>query len=364
MPIKSICFINSSRFWGGEEKWHFDNACYLSQKGYQVTVITNVKSKLYEKLITQKDVNLKQINISNLSFLNPFCIIKLIRLLKKTNTAKIIINLPSDLKIIGVASLFTKINTIIYRRGSAIPIKNSFTNKLLFSKVVTHLIVNSLATKKTVLQNNKNLFPEGKIKLIYNGIDINAYTQQEITIDKKDNKEIILGHLGRFSAEKNQSFLIHVASELRKNNIPFRMILGGNGPTFDEISRIIEDEKLNEHIQLIGFVENIPQFMQSIDVFLLPSLWEGFGYVSIEAMICEKPVIAFNVASNPEIIVNNKTGYLTKINDVQVFTEKIHFFYHHPEKIKEMGHEGRSRVLQYFNIVNSFTQLENYLNQL
>jgi len=333
-------------------------------KKVRVTVITNIKSKLYEKLALQEQINLVQLKISNLSFLNPFCIIMLTRILKKINPRTIIINLPSDLKIIGTASIIKKTKNIIYRRGSAIPIKNSLSNRILFRKVVTHIIVNSLATKKTILQNNTSLFPEEKIELIYNGIDADLYNSLTQHTRKQNNHEIILGHLGRFSDEKNQSFLIKVALELRNKNIPFRMILGGNGPTFAEISRIIEDEKLNEHIQLIGFVENIPQFMETIDVFLLPSLWEGFGYVSIEAMICEKPVIAFNVASNPEIIVNNKTGYLTEINDVLVFTEKIHFFYHHPEKIKEMGHEGRSRVLQYFNIVNSFTQLENYLNQL
>ena len=138
-------------------------------------------------------------------------------------------------------------------------------------------------------------------------------------------------------------------------------MLGGEGRDFEDISKTIEEYQLSKQIKLLKFVKDTPQFMSSIDIFLLPSLWEGFGYVTIEAMASSKPVIAFNVASNPEIIIDKKTGFLTREGDLDSFVEKIIFFYNNPVKISEMGIEGQKRVIEKFSINNSYNELEKYL---
>ena len=361
MLNKTVCFLNSSKSWGGGEKWHCDNALFLSQKEYHITVFTNRNSQLAKELSANHKIKLIQLKVSNLSFLNPFRIIELSKWLKKISPDYLIINLPSDLKLIGITSMFIKIPIIIYRRGSAIPIKNSFLNRLLFRKVITGVIANSIATKKTILQNNKSLFPEDKIKLIYNGINLDPFLTDQVKNKKNISEGIILGHIGRFSKEKNQRFLIEVANKLKNKNISFQLMLGGEGRDFEDISKTIEEYQLSKQIKLLKFVKDTPQFMSSIDIFLLPSLWEGFGYVTIEAMASSKPVIAFNVASNPEIIIDKKTGFLTREGDLDSFVEKIIFFYNNPVKISEMGIEGQKRVIEKFSINNSYNELEKYL---
>ena len=104
--------------------------------------------------------------------------------------------------------------------------------------------------------------------------------------------------------------------------------------------------------------------MNAIDVFLLPSIWEGFGYVTIEAMACTRPVIAFEVGSNPEIIINNKTGFLVKFNDLNEFANKIIYFSENRPQILEMGIQGKKRAKDLFNIDSSYKELELYLNSL
>jgi glycosyltransferase involved in cell wall biosynthesis len=364
MPNKSICFINSSKSWGGGEKWHFDNALFLAEKGYFVHVITNINSKLYNELTKKTNIETYSLKISNFSFVNPLRIIRLIKLFKKINPETVIINLPSDLKLMATTSWFWKIKNIIYRRGSAIAVKNSILNQYIFKNIITRIIVNSLATKQTLLQNNKTLIEENKIKLIYNGIDLKPYLNNKTKIKTKPSEKLIIGHLGRFSKEKNQHFLLDVAHLLKKKQIPFHFVLGGHGPEFQKIKTSIEKRNLVENFTLPGFVKDTSAFMKSIDVFVLPSIWEGFGYVTVEAMAHKKPVIAFNISSNQEIVENNVTGFLTPKSDINMFAEKINYFYKHPEKIAEMGEKGKKRVIKYFNIQDRFIEFENFLNQL
>jgi hypothetical protein len=140
----------------------------LQKKDYQVMVITNSKSELKQKL-QDSGVPTYSFRISNLSFVNPFKLIHLTCRLKSLRVKTIIINLSADLKVAGIASKIAGVDRIIYRRGSAIPIRNTFLNRYLFGHVVDEIISNSEETKRTILSKNPNLISDQKIKIIYNG---------------------------------------------------------------------------------------------------------------------------------------------------------------------------------------------------
>ncbi len=207
--MKTICFFNSTQAWGGGEKWHFEACLHLHGRGYPVLVIAHLKSELYKRL-GHTDIPCLGINVGNLSFLNPFKIKRIEKILRKRNVGTIVMNLSRDLKLAGLASKWAGLERIIYRRGSAIPIKNSFLNRYYFRNVVTEVLANSQATKETVLARNPHLFPADKIKVIYNGIDMSGFLEQPINplYQKKDADEIVLSNLGRLEFQKNQRFLI------------------------------------------------------------------------------------------------------------------------------------------------------------
>ena len=169
MRDKVICFFNSAKTWGGGEKWHYDIATRLHAKGYKVIVITNKKSELFLRL-SESEIKTYSVKISNYSFLNPFKAKKVAAILKNEHVSTIIINLPSDLKVAGPVSRKAGVTKVIYRRGSAIPIKNKLSNRILFKNYIDEIIANSEATKNTILSNNPTLFDKNKINVIYNGI--------------------------------------------------------------------------------------------------------------------------------------------------------------------------------------------------
>lgn len=334
---KSICFFNSSKGWGGGEKWHFDIAVKLHNKGYKVIVITNKKSALYNKLL-QSEIKTYAIKISKLSFLNPFKINKVSNLLNKEKTSTLIINLPSDLKLAAIAAKKIKIKKIIYRRGSAIPIKNKLLNRIIFKYFVDEIIANSKETKNTILLKNPLLFDKNKIKVIYNGLDTSTKPETSINLTyKKGPDEFVIGNAGRFVKQKNHYFLIKLAKELKKSGINFKIILGGEGYLKKDVEDFTKKLNVDDKIIFTGFVEQIDEFMNAIDLYILPSLWEGFGYVITEAMFYKKPVIAFNLSSNPEIIEDTKTGYLIEKNNLEEAIKKIKLLIENKELREKLG---------------------------
>ena len=162
--MERLCFFNTAKAWGGGEKWHFEISSYLHQNGHDVLVVAHSQSALYQKLL-KAGIPCQGIKLTNLSFLNPFKHLTIKNLLKKANVRTIIMNLSRDVKVAGPSAKKANVKRIIYRRGSAIPIRNNILNRFLFKNIVSEVLANSVATKKTVLENNPNLFPEEKKQL-------------------------------------------------------------------------------------------------------------------------------------------------------------------------------------------------------
>ena len=346
---KTICFFNSTKTWGGGEKWHFEMAAFLHSQGVKVLVIVSPNSELSKKL-KEKGVPTEEIKVSNFSYVNFSKVNKVIRFYKNHNVTTVVMNSSEDMKLGGLAAKKAGLKRIIYRRGSAIPIKNSFVNRYFFQNVLTEVLANSEATKKTINAKNPALFPENNITVIPNGIDVDKFDNLPFEcLYKKEGNELVLGNLGRMVFQKNQKFLIEVAVELKKRNIDFKILIGGSGKLEKELKDRVVQENLDKEIKFLGFIENPKSFMNSIDVFLLPSRWEGYGYVLAEAMLCEKPCIAFEISSNSQIVENETNGFLVPFEDVNAFCDKIEWFSDHKNKIEEIGKNGRKKIEKEFN---------------
>lgn len=355
----NICLMNTAMTWGGGEKWHLEMSVEMSKKGHKVFIVTNNGSVLQKKA-EHCEIGSFALKINNFSFLNPFKYIHLSRFFKRNNIQAVILNLPSDLKVGGVAARIAGIKKIIYRRGSAIPVTNSISNRLLFGNVVSGVIANSQETKNTILQNNKKLIQPERIKVIYNGLDIPELDQQH----NKKRGNIIFGNMGRLVEQKGQDILIEIASLLKEKMEAFKLIIAGEGRLKESLLQLAEEKRVRQYIEFQGFVEDTWSFMQSIDVFLFPSRWEGFGYVIVEAMACGKPVIAFNVSSNPELIKNGFNGYLVPPGKVNEFADKAWALATNPDLLHKLGSNGKNFAEKNFRLLKTVNEVENFIFSL
>ena len=355
--MKGICFFNTAKAWGGGEKWHYEVSHYLHKKGYAVLVIAHNNGALIKKLRASGIPN-EGIELGNLSFLNPFKYLALLKLIRGYNLDTIILNLSSDVKIAGLCAKKLGYKRIIYRRGSAIPIRNTVLNRFYFKKVLTEVLANSNATKKTILEHNDTLIAKEKIFVIHNGITISKEAE---VVEEKNHSELVLLNLGRLEFQKNQKFLIELAQELKDRKLHYKMLIGGEGRLRPELTKMITDYKLANDVELNGFIEDPISFINKADIFLLPSFWEGFGYVLAEAALCKKPIVAFNTSSNPELVIDGKTGYLTPKSELNLFADKIVELATDKEKRIQFGLNGRKHIIENFDKTKQLQKVERYL---
>lgn len=354
---KTICFFNSTNAWGGGEKWHLDISSLLVKNNFRVKFAIS-KNAIWKNQVEENHIPHDTFSISNLSFLNPFKIFQIVLYLRKNNVHTIIMNLSKDLKVAGIAAKLAGVKNIVYRRGSAIPIRNTFLNRLIFKHIVTEILANSEKTKLTINQNNSNLFPNNKIYVIYNGMDINKFNNQPINkIYNSKNDEFVIGNIGRIVEQKAQDKLIKLAVKLKEHNLNFKIIIGGEGKLLEDLKIQAKQLGVNNNIIFTGFVKDVKSFLESIDIFVLTSKWEGFGYVLVEAMACKKPVVAFNISSNPEIIEDNKTGYLVKPFDIDELSDKVIKISNNNELKNELGNYAYKRTVNLFSIQKTVNDL-------
>jgi glycosyltransferase involved in cell wall biosynthesis len=130
------------------------------------------------------------------------------------------------------------------------------------------------------------------------------------------------------------------------------------------LHKIVRSYKIEKEVKFLGFVKNIKSFNQSIDIFLLTSLWEGFGYVIVEAMAEEKPVIAFDIRSSAEIIDQGKTGFLVEKGNVEDLAEKVNILAKNEKLRKTFGKNGRRKVEKVFTLNQALKKVEELLEEL
>ena len=357
-----ICFFNSVITWGGGEKWHYETAIEFLSKGYDVTVLGNVDSEIVKK---SKINNMKtaEFKISSRSFLNALLLIKLIIYFKKEKYDIVIANLPIDMKLLAIISFFVKIPKKIYRRGSAIPIKNTFLNNFLLLKGIDIILVNSYETKKTVVEKLKSTAIDSKIKVIHNFFDTSKYnliTQNNMNKVNKD--QIIIGNLARLSKQKGQNNFIDIARILNKEKINYKIVIAGVGELEEDLKNEIKENKLEDNIKLLGFCDNVSEFFLTIDIFAFPSLWEGFGYSLAEAMYFNKPIIAYDISSNKEIIGDYPYSTLVEFGDNVSFANAIIEYSKKLEYINKSNF-GTKNVIDRFSKEKIINDIENMFNE-
>lgn len=310
---KTVCFCNSNRAWGGGEKWHLDAALGMAKRGCRVFVMAGKDTPLFERAKEHPELSVCPARFSNLSFLNPLLVNACAAYFMQNGITRVVLGLPSDLKAVGLAARRARVPGIYYRRGTALPVRNTFLNRIAYNNFLTGLIVNSRETARLVFADNDSLMDKARVHVLYNGLDSAAFDAALAAASpafRQDGDTLVIGSAGRLSEQKGQQFLLHMSRALLDSGIPHRLVLAGNGEKREELLRLTGALNLGDTVQFVGFLTDMAPFWRSIDTFVFPSLWEGFGYALAEAQLAEKPVIAFDGNSMPEVVRAGETGVL------------------------------------------------------
>lgn len=169
--------------------------------------------------------------------------------------------------------------------------------------------------------------PLEKIQVIYNPVitpELLAKAQQPIEHPwfAPEEPPVILG-VGRLVKQKDFPTLIKAFAQVQAVK-PARLVILGSGREQKSLQSLIAELGLTDKVALLGFVDNPSAYMAKSSVFVLSSLWEGFGNVLVEAMAMETPVISTDCESGPrEILARGKYGYIVPVRDPQVMADAI-----------------------------------------
>lgn len=183
-----------------------------------------------------------------------------------------------------------------------------------------------------------------RVKVVYNGV----YTV-EIKPDPDPREDHInILYLGRLSAEKGLIYLIEALNKLDPKT--YHCYLVGDGPDREEIASLVDKFKLTPNISFEGFHANTSPFLNKADVLVLPSLYENFPLVILEAMSCGIPTVASRVGGIPEQIFDGETGVLVPSKDSSALANALQLLSHDPEAIKRMGAAAKMRFEENFTL--------------
>ena len=250
------------------------------------------------------------------------------------------------------------------------PIKRSFYIGVerILSKITTCLVtVSKLNLNKAV---TLRIAKREKFVNVYSGIDFQKF-DLAVDIDRKREQlgiapgEKIVGMVGRLSEQKAPWLLIRSVPGVLKRHPKTKFVIVGDGELMEKIKNLVQSLNIQNRVLLLGFREDISEIMQTFDVYVLTSKWEGLGRALTEAMYLGRPVVATNVEGVPEIVKHNQTGILVPPNNVDAIEQGITQLLSDPKKCAQLGKASREMVnvaFQAERMVRSLEQLyENML---
>lgn len=173
----------------------------------------------------------------------------------------------------------------------------------------------------------KKIIEQHKYRIINNGVDVTKFKFDE-TIGQKIKEELsiknktVLGHIGRFAPEKNHSFLLDIFKEYKKIDNESILILIGKGDLQDTIKRKAVQLGIEEDVKFLGTKDNINEYLNAMDIFVLPSLYEGLPIVGVEAEATGLPVIS-SADVIKDLPVKELTNYFSLENSAKDWALKI-----------------------------------------
>lgn len=207
-------------------------------------------------------------------------------------------------------------------------------------------------------------YDQGKVYLLNNAIDVDKFKYNEKVRKAKrkelniKDKDLVIGHIGRFVKQKNHDFLIDIFNEIHKQNKNTILLLAGDGPLKEEIQNKVKELGLEKNVQFLGQRNDANELYQAMDAFVLPSLYEGLPVVGVEAQASGLPCF-FSTDMTKETKVLDSTKFISLTHTSKYWADKI------LNEIKSFKRQDTIKEItdNNFNIKKEAEKLENYYHK-
>ncbi len=206
---------------------------------------------------------------------------------------------------------------------------------------------------------------EKEIEVLYNFIDFTRFTKLNKDHFKKaiaPNGERIITHTSNFRKVKRVEDVVHVFKKIF-DRVPSKLLLIGDGPERHNMEQLCRDLGLCDEIRFLGKQDAIEELLAVSDLFIMPSESESFGLAALEAMACEVPVISTDVGGLPEVNLHGKTGFLSKVGDVEEMAQYASIILENNDTLQTFRRNALAQAKR-FDIKNILPQYEAYYEKI
>ena len=231
------------------------------------------------------------------------------------------------------------------------------------------IISNSEAGRKALIERER--IGPLKIITIHNGINAEKFKAGADTAGARkvfgfQPGDTVIGIIANLRAVKGHKYLFKAFQNVRRTtpDVRLKLLVVGEGKLEGELRDLADKLGVSNDVVFAGFRNDVPQVLAAIDIFVLPSLWEGFPVSVLEAMASGKPVIASRAGGIPEAVVEGETGLLVPPGDVPALEKAISALACSPELAKKMGEAGREKAVSDFGIEKMIRKTEGIYERL
>lgn len=221
-------------------------------------------------------------------------------------------------------------------------------------KKADDLLITECDASRTYLLKSLG-YDAAKVVTIRNGTDVagwpvskadRARLRKELGVTEK---EVLIGSVGRLDEQKGHVFLLEAVAKLRAQH-PVRLVLLGDGPLRGLLTERLRELGLDGVAHLAGERKDVTAWLSALDVFALPSLWEGLPNALLEAMALGLPVAASNVDGVPEAVAHDISGLLFPPKDPQALFVALQDLVVEPKLRKRLGDSAKQVVAENFGL--------------
>jgi len=203
-----------------------------------------------------------------------------------------------------------------------------------------------------------------KFEVIYDGVDPDELKPTKNASDLKkefgiDANKKVVGIIARLdNKKKGQEYFIKAIPNVIKNHPNVQFLIVGDGADKIYLQKLTNDLNLKEYAIFTGSRTDLGDIIRLMNILIISSIWESVPKILLEAMYLKKPIIATNVGDIPEILHNNKNGFLIEPKNPQAISQKINYCLENPQYCQKLGRNA------YQTIVNKSLLLENSVKKL
>lgn len=258
----------------------------------------------------------------------------------------------------------TKIFTAVESTKKDLNILAALFDKLTSFKVSKYICVSESAQKVLMRRNKIN---KGKAVIIKNGIDLSKFNNPK---DKNEiikalnmniaEEDFIVCCIGNFRKAKGQDILLEACNKL-KDYKDIKYIFVGDGELRKEYEKIICNFAIEEKVIMLGVREDIEDIIKTFDIMVVPSRWEGFGLVVLEAMASHIPVVASKVDGLLELIQDGFNGMLFEKENSEDLSHKILILKDNKFIRESLAHKAYKYTIKAYDVEIMVKEIENLI---